>query len=625
MSRPNAYPFNVPNAKNGSNRMNPSYSYSQSSLQSAASSTANLLPPTRGPVQAASFPNGHSSLSVRSVTSNGSLNSSAAYSSSTHSLSDKFSLSPDPSIWASESGVHVQEPDDYLHNPDPKRDRKNDKGGTVFTSRGLANLGCLVILVVGLTTLFAGYPLIVYFTRHPLSTLGAFNLGGINSTGQVPELLGNWGLIDIATPNDVYTKTGFDGSEMELVFSDEFNVDNRTFYPGDDPYWEAVDLHYWQTNNLEWYDPSAVTTSGGALHITLSKTPNHDLEYMGGLISTWNKFCFTGGRIEVSVTLPGTTGVAGLWPAVWTMGNLGRAGYGASLEGMWPYTYDSCDVGTLANQTQGGLPIDATINGDPSANGALSFLPGQRLSACTCKGESHPGPLKTDGSLTGRAAPEIDIFEAQVDVARLTGTVSQSAQWAPFNAAYAWPNTTANLIIPDPTITKYNLYMGGAFQQATSCVSDTNQNCYSQSGNGCFAIYGYEYRPGVDNAYITWMNNDKAAWTLNAAGMGPDQLVKIGQRPIPQEPMYIIMNLGISENFGGVDFKHLIFPVTMSIDWIRVYQPKGEKNIGCDPPAFPTQDYINAYIDAYTNPNLTTWRDDYKQPFPKNRLIDNCT
>ena len=44
----------------------------------------------------------------------------------------------------------------------------------------------------------------------------------------------------------------YDGSEYELVFSDEFNTDGRTFYPGDDPYWEAVDLHYWSTNNLEW-------------------------------------------------------------------------------------------------------------------------------------------------------------------------------------------------------------------------------------------------------------------------------------------------------------------------------------------------------------------------------------
>jgi hypothetical protein len=52
------------------------------------------------------------------------------------------------------------------------------------------------------------------------------------------------------------------------------------------------------------------------------------------MIQSWNKFCFTGGYIEVSVSLPGVTDIVGLWPAVWTMGNLGRAGYGASLEGM---------------------------------------------------------------------------------------------------------------------------------------------------------------------------------------------------------------------------------------------------------------------------------------------------
>lgn len=37
------------------------------------------------------------------------------------------------------------------------------------------------------------------------------------------------------------------GEDLVLVFSDEFNTDGRTFYPGDDPFWEAVDLHYWGT------------------------------------------------------------------------------------------------------------------------------------------------------------------------------------------------------------------------------------------------------------------------------------------------------------------------------------------------------------------------------------------
>lgn len=55
------------------------------------------------------------------------------------------------------------------------------------------------------------------------------------------------------------------------------------------------------------------------------------------------------------------------------MGNLGRAGYGASVEGLWPYTYDSCDVGTLANQTfaDGSGPDAALTTGDPSVGGTL--------------------------------------------------------------------------------------------------------------------------------------------------------------------------------------------------------------------------------------------------------------
>ena len=35
--------------------------------------------------------------------------------------------------------------------------------------------------------------------------------------------------------------------------------------------------------------------------------------------------------------------------------------------------------------------------------------------ACTCPGESHPGPVKADGSYVGRSAPEIDVFEALID------------------------------------------------------------------------------------------------------------------------------------------------------------------------------------------------------------------
>lgn len=33
------------------------------------------------------------------------------------------------------------------------------------------------------------------------------------------------------------------------------------------------------------------------------------------------------------------------------MGNLGRAGYGSTNDGVWPFSYSTCDVGTMPNQT----------------------------------------------------------------------------------------------------------------------------------------------------------------------------------------------------------------------------------------------------------------------------------
>ncbi|KAL1677314.1 glycoside hydrolase family 16 protein [Schizophyllum commune] len=543
--------------------------------------------------------------------------------------SDKFAFPYDPLDWGSTLDLGSQEPDDWLHNPDPRRDRQVDNDINIFTSRGLTNLGCLVLLVFAMVGLFAVYPMVSALTKTNQSTNGGFNLGGINGTGQVPEIPGNHGLIDKDTPADAMTWTPITGQgEWQLVFSDEFETEDRTFYPGDDPYWEAVDLHYWGTNNMEWYDPSAITTKNGALEITLSDHPTKGMDYTGGMMSTWNKFCFTGGAFLASVTLPGSPNVAGLWPAVWAMGNLGRAGYGASLDGMWPYTYDSCDVGTLPNQTTpDGLPIAATINGDEAADGVLSYLPGQKLSRCTCPGEEHPGPMHSDGTYVGRAAPEIDVIEAQVAQGpngRMVHDVSQSLQLAPFNEAYTWFNTSETLVIPNATMSALNAYKGGRYQQAASVVSHTNANCYEFDGTACFSLYAFEYKPGFDDAYVTWLNDGQHAWTITAGGLAPDPAVEIGARPVPQEPMYMILNLGLSENFGFVDVQNLIFPTKMRVDWVRVYQPPDAINIGCDPADFPTAAYIERFPEAYSNPNLTTWIDDYKQVFPKNKLVDQC-
>jgi hypothetical protein len=192
--------------------------------------------------------------------------------------------------------------DDYLH--DPREERPGKRSHTVsghvaylFSPRGLGNLGCMAILVFGLVTLFAGYPIISsQVDDHATTWLGSYNIGGVNGSGQVPDVIGHFGLIDPDTPLEAHTHTSFEtGETWELVFSDEFNTDGRSFYDGDDPYWTAEDIHYHVTNNLEWYDPRAITTENGALKITLSQDKNHGLNYTGGMMNTWNKFCFTGG------------------------------------------------------------------------------------------------------------------------------------------------------------------------------------------------------------------------------------------------------------------------------------------------------------------------------------------
>lgn len=51
---------------------------------------------------------------------------------------------------------------------------------------------------------------------------------------------------------------------------------------------------------------------------------------------------------------------------------------------------------------------------------------------------------------------------------------------------------------------------------------------------------------------VTWVAQDVPAWTLYQAAMGPDPLTEIQTRQISGEPMYLIVNLGISKKFGAI-------------------------------------------------------------------------
>lgn len=429
------------------------------------------------------------------------------------------------------------EPDDDLH---ALRPGEKDRGCHGIDWRGAINLLFLFGVLGGILMLFAGYPLLRHYLHNTHSYVN------LNSSGQVASLPNLRQLIDPDTPASAYHWTSpASHYQYDLVFSDEFELDGRTFYPGDDPFWEAVDIWYGATGDYEWYSPEQVNTSQGALTIALIQKDSHNLNFQSGMLQSWNKFCFQGGYLVMSAKLPGTSTQRGWWPGLWTMGNLGRPGYLGSTEGAWPYSYDSCNWGTLANQTnpQGTGPL-AALN----AHGAysyqydnkLSFLPGQRMSACTCPGEDHPGPHVG----VGRSAPEIDLAEVQNQASG--GRVSQSMQTAPFDASYWWHNATAELY-NDTTI---NSYTGSVWQEAVSGVAVVPDEAYHDDPAAQYTEFAIEYEPDFDgdgaNGFITWyVGKDSPTWTAPASTMQANSAANITQRLIPREPMTIVMNLGM--------------------------------------------------------------------------------
>ncbi|CAK4068700.1 unnamed protein product [Aphanomyces euteiches] len=281
--------------------------------------------------------------------------------------------------------------------------------------------------------------------------------------------VGAW--VDVDTPENARTKASTRGETWELVMSDEFEIDGRTFEPGKDHLWTALDLPDGVNAAIEYYNMTNVYTKGGKLMNRIDEGPvnvtyfNQWLEkpayetgqmhYSAGMMQSWNKFCFQGGLIEVSVKLPGaintvpddvhksvTTNPNALgvmssngqqikltprdkikdvsyyptWPGVWLMGNLGRALFTASTTRMWPWTYNECDA---------------------------DLSPNQAISACN----ANPGFGLNPNQ--GRGAPEIDVLEGGGNA------ISSSIQIAPgMPSEYRVMPTQA----PDPSYCIYGKY-----------------------------------------------------------------------------------------------------------------------------------------------------------------------
>ncbi|GMM45845.1 beta-glucan synthesis-associated protein [Pichia kluyveri] len=501
--------------------------------------------------------------------------------------------------------IDEKEDDDYLHNPDPIEEAKYEKHRVwndlkSMDKKSSWTLVGLLFFLLGGIGVFVILPALTYTNaaNHHHRLDGKIkNVGIAGSNAEYiddgtliltdyiyPQLSAiRTSLIDPDTPSTYYTRKAKDGSDWQLVFSDEFAAEGRTFYEGDDQFWYAPNFHYDATKDLEWYDPDAVTTANGTLNLRMDAFKNHDLFYRSGMLHSWNRMCFTQGIMEVSARLPNYGNITGLWPGLWSMGNLGRPGYMATTDGVWPYAYNECDAGITPNQ---------------SSPDGINYLPGQRLNKCTCPNDDHPNPG------VGRGAPEIDIIEGEVDTNIRVGVASQSMQIAPMDI---WYMPDYNWVeVHNSSVTTMNTYAGGPFQQAVSAITTLNTDWYNRGeGERYFQKYAFEYLNDDNDGYVRWFVGNDPTLTVYANALAPNG--NIGWRQISKEPMSMVVNMGISKNWAYIDFPSIPFPVTFEIDSIRIYQPSDAISTTCDPEDYPTYDYINDHPLAYQNWNNTLW------------------
>lgn len=170
----------------------------------------------------------------------------------------------------------------YAYDPDQEDQSDDDLEEKMFSSsasgqgvswRGLRNLAMLLALLAGLLSLFVVYPVFSFFHDNGRNLLIVENTV-INSTGQAVDLINFssrsqipilFGGVDEATPHDVRVRTVSGGEQFVVIFSDEFDVDGRSFHKGDDPIWEVVnqtlnDNQIYTQNGYLFINPPSTTT-----------------------------------------------------------------------------------------------------------------------------------------------------------------------------------------------------------------------------------------------------------------------------------------------------------------------------------------------------------------------------
>jgi len=471
------------------------------------------------------------------------------------------------------------------------------------------------------------------------------------------------------------TKSLVDNTIYHLVMSDEFNTPNRTFADGHDPIWMALDKPDDDSSSVgggsqHFYNSSFVTTTDdGMLKIstTIDKTEwtrfdsakkeykNEDANFKSGMVQSWEKFCFTGGIVEVDVILPGDPFIGGLWPAIWMLGNLGRATYEASTNNLWPWSFDKCD---------------------------RDLQPAQLISACNEQNHFGMHPFQ------GRGATEIDLLEV------MTGYSKDPLEGPDPDMLYPYSDMTLQ-VAPGvttnrPQCCKLPLYESNVSENGhTKYMANTWYEHLEMHGNTSINPFFYgtylgktkpgepvtrteaqafqadavgvahqltaahfkkahtfrvEWQPGPGGRLDWYTKGHKINSTLSIEGDGlgkdwvhvfgiKDEILKnLTGSQIPIEPSYLILNTAVSSTWGfpadtpenckkcydcddpkcscnfAPGFCQMLreTDVAMYIDSIRVYQSRdptahvgANHSVGCDPIEYPTKEWIKGHSYQY--------------------------
>ncbi|KAE9353701.1 Callose synthase 7 [Phytophthora fragariae] len=406
---------------------------------------------------------------------------------------------------------------------------------------------------------------------------------------------------NISVPKGPYNFGGRlnDTMEYKLIFSDEFNSSKRTFEAGFDSKWTAVNIRDTTNMGQHFFLPQAVQIDKGNLIITTSK-PKHryrGTKYVSGSVQTWNKFCYTGGYVEVRAILPGKWGIPGTWPAIWLMGNLGRAPFPGSLEDTWPWSFDVC-----APFIEKGQKVKQKIN----ACGNL-----------TDKHDKGSYPERYGlNPFQGRGASEIDVIEAQIKARDEPAYISTSLQIRPSVYDDLRPGPDQ---LPGPgqwyqglkygEFTNINsAYYGEVGLDSISALTQLESNAFKS-----YHLYRLDWSPGPEGYIRWWMDNN---FVFEIPGEALSRWMGgVPPRQIPVEPSYLILSTAVSEKFSPPcegQICNSLWPSNFTIDYVRVYQgnPNRYTSVGCNPQAYPTTEWIYSHPVEYGLPWYVSLRVD---------------